>query len=386
MVVATGAALALEDTMLRSLALTALAAAISIPLTAQANPRVLVGHFAPFSDDLAATAVDISVNGETVLNAVEYGDFTDYIDLPAAGEYMLAVTPVGATEPAIQATVNLAADTDYTVLAVGNGGLQDLALLPLVDDNALPAMGNVKVRIVHAAPFAADLEATEVSIRTDGGDVVGELVGVPFGGASGYLELPAANYDLKVASNDGSTNLIDLAPVDLPAGAVLTVLAVGDGTNQPLGFYALPLGQLPTEPVVDLSVNGHWSVVGARGQGFAFTPLLRANRFLASWYGYLNDEQVWFTIDSCKFDAATLEGCPGVGTFNNREASAAIYAVTGGVLFGDVQPTYERVGDFDITFQSCTNATASLNVGEANFDIELVNLVPSGVCTIPTAE
>ena len=372
--------------MLRSLALTALAAAISIPLTAQANPRVLVGHFAPFSDDLAATAVDISVNGETVLNAVEYGDFTDYIDLPAAGEYMLAVTPVGATEPAIQATVNLAADTDYTVLAVGNGGLQDLALLPLVDDNALPAMGNVKVRIVHAAPFAADLEATEVSIRTDGGDVVGELVGVPFGGASGYLELPAANYDLKVASNDGSTNLIDLAPVDLPAGAVLTVLAVGDGTNQPLGFYALPLGQLPTEPVVDLSVNGHWSVVGARGQGFAFTPLLRANRFLASWYGYLNDEQVWFTIDSCKFDAATLEGCPGVGTFNNREASAAIYAVTGGVLFGDVQPTYERVGDFDITFQSCTNATASLNVGEANFDIELVNLVPSGVCTIPTAE
>jgi len=372
--------------MLRTLTLSTLAAALLLPLSAQANPRVLVGHFAPFAADIDATAVNVSVNGDTVLTNVKFGDFTDYIALPAAGEYTLAVTPVGATDPAIQATVTLAADTDYSVLAVGNGSLQDLSFLALGDDNSAPAAGNLKLRVVHAAPFAASLEATEVSIRTDGGDVVGGLVGVPFKGASGYLEIPAGNYDLKVASNDGRTNLIDLAPVDLPAGAVLTVIAVGDGVNQPLGFYALPLGALPTEPVVDLSVNGHWSVVGARGQGFAFTPLPRANRFLATWYGYLNGDQVWFTIDSCKFDDVLLTDCPGVGTFNNREASAGIYAVTGGELFGDVQPTYTRVGDFNVSFQSCTSATASLNVGDAEFDIELVNLVPSNVCTIPTQE
>lgn len=364
----------------------AAALALALPLAASANPRVLVGHFAPFADDLDATAVDVKVNGSTVLTGVKFGDFTDYLALPAAGSYTLEVVPVGATDPAISATVDLAADTDYTVLAVGNGGLQPLSFLPLVDDNAAPAAGNLKLRVVHAAPFADTLEATEVSIRTDGGAVVGGLVGVPFKGASGYLEIPAGSYDLKVASNDGLVNLIDLAPVDLPAGAVLTVLAVGDGANQPLGFYALPLGALPTEPVVDISVNGHWGVVGAVGQGFAFTPLPRDNRFLASWYGYLDGEQVWFTIDSCKFDTETLSTCPGEGNFNNRSASAGIYSVTGGELFGNAPVTYTRVGDFDITFQSCTNATATLNVGDADFEIELVNLVPSNVCTIPSAE
>lgn len=368
--------------MTRPIVLASLIAA-ALPLAASANPRVLVGHFAPFAADLDATSVSIQVNGATVLENVRFGDFTTYLDLPAAGSYELAVVPTGAAEPAIQATVELAADTDYTVLAVGNGAQQPLELLPLVDDNAAPVEGNLKLRVVHAAPFASELADTEVSIRTDGGAVVGGLVGVPFKGASGYLEIPAGNYDLKVASNDGGTNLIDLRALDLPAGAVLTVLAVGDGANQPLGFYALPLGALATEPVVDTSVNGHWAVVGATGQGFAFTPQPSGNRFLASWYGYLEGEQVWFVLDSCQFDAETLDGCPGEGNFDNRSASAAIYAVSGGELFEPRPIDYARVGTFDIEFQSCTEATASLNVGDASFDIALVNLVPSGVCSIP---
>ena len=69
-----------------------------------------------------------------------------------------------------------------------------------------PASGNVKVRVFHAAPFADTLEGTEVSIRTAGGDLVAGLQGVPFGVGSGYLELPAGTYDLKVASNDGLVN------------------------------------------------------------------------------------------------------------------------------------------------------------------------------------
>jgi hypothetical protein len=65
-------------------------------------------------------------------------------------------------------------------------------------DNADALMaGNLNIRIVHAAPFAADLAATEVSIRTDGGDLV-NLTGVPHGVDAGFRD-SAGNYDLKVA-------------------------------------------------------------------------------------------------------------------------------------------------------------------------------------------
>ena len=56
-----------------------------------------------------------------------------------------------------------------------------------VDDNTAPAMGNVAIRVSHLAPFASDLAATEVSIRTAGGDLVNGLTGVPYKVDSGFF-------------------------------------------------------------------------------------------------------------------------------------------------------------------------------------------------------
>ena len=60
----------------------------------------------------------------------------------------------------------------YTVYAAGDGTKQMLELRALVDDTTTPADGNLNIRVVHAAPFAADLAATEVSIRTADGKAV----------------------------------------------------------------------------------------------------------------------------------------------------------------------------------------------------------------------
>jgi len=120
---------------------------------------------------------------------------------------------------------------------------QPLDLLLLLDDNSPPAPGNAKVRIVHAAPFAADAvisaitpASTAVDVLTEDGDVV--LANVAFGDISNYLSLEPGTYDLKItAPGDPDTTLIDLAPFTLKAGDVVTVYAVGvgEGGNQPLG-------------------------------------------------------------------------------------------------------------------------------------------------------
>ncbi len=205
--------------------------------------RVNVGHLAPFSADDAATAVSINVNGDEILTGVQFDQFSGYAPLDP-GTALLEVFAPPATPPAaIMATVNLVGTTDYTVLALGDGVNQPLSLLPLVDDNTPPTLGSVRIRIVHAAPFAMDLAATAVSIRLDGedgavGEIVNGLASVEFGQESGFFELPAGTYDLQVASPDGTTVFIDLAPVELTAGAIVTVFAIGDGANQDLGITA----------------------------------------------------------------------------------------------------------------------------------------------------
>jgi len=350
------------------------------PAAVRADSRVLVGHFAPFSADLAATAVDVRINGSAALSGVRYGDFTGYIAL-APGAYTLQVLLAGTETVAISAQVNLADNTDYTVLATGGANGQPLALQTLVDDNSAPAAGNLKLRVIHAAPFGPDAAATAVSIRTDRGAVVGGLADVPFFAASGYLQLPAGNYDLKVATPDGLANLIDLAPVDLPAGAVLSVVATGDGVNQPLGFTALPLGALPTERPVDSSVSGHWFTPEFSGQGFAFTPKPDENRLLGSWYAFdAQGNRVWFTLDS----AGERSGAAAAGGgFDNDRAVLTVLQTNGGRFLAPDPVTTVPVGTLRLDFADCLTASAEVALdGQARRSIPLTNLTPSGVCSL----
>ena len=220
-----------------------LAGLLSLNSMAMAT-QVNVNHLAPFADSLAGTAVSINVNNAEVLNGVTFLQSSGYLELAASGvapgETKLDVyAPPGAASPAISATVDLAADTYYSVTAIGDGMNQPLSLLALEDSQSMPSTGNVMIRVIHAAPFASDINATAASIRLDDGTVVNGLNSVLFGQNSGFFEIPAGNYDLNVSTADGSTRLIDIAPIDLPAGAVVNVFATGDGINQPVGAYAV---------------------------------------------------------------------------------------------------------------------------------------------------
>lgn len=353
-----------------SLALAGMTAAVG-------DARVRVVHAAPFADTPEATAVDVTANGDPLLEDFRFADFTDYVELPA-GSYDLAVTPVGAADPAITASVELEDGVDYTVLAVGNGATQDLALWPLVDDAMEPGMDELNVRVVHAAPFASETEETEVSIRTAGGDVVNDLVGVPYFAESGFFAIPEGTYDLKVASNDGTVNLIDPLPADLPAGLDVTLIAIGDGINQPLGVLALPVGQLDTRTPVDNSVNGWWQSANAAEEGFVVQPIPARNQLVGTIYTYTADgsgEQRWFTIDS------------GEGGFDGREATATVYTATGASLAGEANADIEAVGTLAIEFLSCSEGVASVMLddgSEATWTLErLVQTVP---CTLDPVE
>jgi hypothetical protein len=211
---------------------------IPVTMTVEEPANLQVAHLAPFAAD-PGTAVDVKLNGVTVLSDFAYGDSTEYLPVPA-DEYLVEIFPAGSATPAITGTVDLMAGTDYTAIATGDGVNHPLALMALVDDNTPPAAGNFKLRLGHLAPFAPGDALAD--IRLQNGDPV--LTDVPYSAVAPYLELPAGEYDLKITTPGGAVTLIDPLPVTFTDGQILSAFATGEGANQPLGVYALPSGQL----------------------------------------------------------------------------------------------------------------------------------------------
>lgn len=229
------------------------------PFSAETTFRVPVAylevaHLAPFAAD-PGTAVTVTLNGTPALTDFSFADSTGYIPLPP-GDYDVAIYPAGSPDPAIEGSVSLLDGGYYSAIAVGDGVNQSLGLLALADDNTPPAAGTFHLRLGHLAPFASGDALADV--RLQDGTVV--LDDVAFGDVTGYLPLPAGEYDLKITSPDGSITYIDPQPVTFNDGDIFSAFAVGDGVNQPLGVFAWPAGApgflLPLEgPPVEYGVE-----------------------------------------------------------------------------------------------------------------------------------
>ncbi len=109
-----------------------------------APAQVRVVHASP-----DAPAVDVTANGAALASNAAFKAATAFVWVPS-GTTRIKVNAAGTTTTVIDASPNLMPGKAYTVIAAN----QLSAIEPLVveDDAALPTTGNVKVRVVHAAP------------------------------------------------------------------------------------------------------------------------------------------------------------------------------------------------------------------------------------------
>lgn len=197
-------------------AATVFAGSAVVPASAQeGDARVRILHASP-----DAPAVDIYVNGAEAVSDLAFSEITDYLELDP-GSYDVAVYPAsagGSGDPVIEATVTLAASTDYTVAAAG--ALASIEPVVLTDDNSKPAAGQAHVRFVHLSP-----DAPAVDIAAAGAGVV--IPNTAFKSAASYLPLPAATYDLDVRVAGTGTSALAVPGVALEGGKVYSVFALG---------------------------------------------------------------------------------------------------------------------------------------------------------------
>ena len=189
------------------------------------NASLRVMHASP-----DAPNVDVLVDNKVVLSNVPYPVASSYLTVTAA-THEIKVNAAGTSTTVIDVSPTLTVGTAYTVLAVGFlSGIQGLIA---IDDRTAPSTGNAKLRVIHAAPDAGNVDV----LVND--KVV--LSNVPFKAISDYLTVPAGTYDIKVNATGTSTTAIE-ASASVASGGIYTAVAIGSvatAATHPLALQIL---------------------------------------------------------------------------------------------------------------------------------------------------
>jgi hypothetical protein len=183
-----------------------------------ANLRVIhVSPDAPLVDVFAGTTAVASMQD------VNYQVASGFLELEA-GDYTFRVeaeTPGGNAE-VLSVPATLSDDTVYNVLAVGD--VANLEALLVTSPKGPIADGNIRVQIVHGAPDAPTVDVYVTAPNTALADEQ-PLATLSFKDFTGSVEVPGADYQIRIAAA-GTTNVVfDSGTLALAAGADLFITA-----------------------------------------------------------------------------------------------------------------------------------------------------------------
>ncbi len=202
---------------------------ISQPLqTCQIQPLALAGsdqarlrliHAAP-----ELPAVDL-ISDDTLLAGQISATLTSAYQPLDSGTHTLELVPAGTTQPElISATLQLEAGKDYSLVLVEDGGAAQMLLL--ADDNALPEVGDARLRFVQASPLAGELDLLVQGSRAIFTQQAYKTV-------PKYAQLEAGTYNFELRSTKTMTAALNLPAITLAEGTVNTLVVYDDPNGQP---------------------------------------------------------------------------------------------------------------------------------------------------------
>jgi hypothetical protein len=187
------------------------------------------------SQDLAATTVDVYVNGEILLDDFAFRTSTPFVDVPAGVALSIDVAPGNSTSAAqslYNLTTTLAEGETYIAIAngivspTGYSTAPNFALSVFAQGReAATVATNTDVLVNHGSPDAPTVDVVETSLPA--GTIVNDLSYPSF---AGYLELPTLDFTLDVRDATGTTTVASYqAPLQTlgTAGQAITVVASG---------------------------------------------------------------------------------------------------------------------------------------------------------------
>lgn len=204
---------------------------VELPLLGNPTARVQIIHNCA---DLAASVVDVYLNGELLIDDFVFRSATPFIDAPATIDFQVDIAPgtsASVDESIYNETFNLPEGGTFVVVASGivSGSgyspLQPFALLATAGEEAAVTAGNTDVLVLHGATDAPTVDVYESAVL--GATAVDDA---SYGDFAGYLELPTNDYVLQVRTADNAAIVATYAAPLATLGlndAALTVVASG---------------------------------------------------------------------------------------------------------------------------------------------------------------
>jgi len=171
-------------------------------------------------------AVDILADNRIVFPELRYKTVTEYRPLTDE-RHTFRVKPTGNTAQELLAedSEGLSGGRHYTLVAYprGNGKTE---LTAFSDNLTPPHEGKAKVRVIHAAP-----EAGEIDVYAVGRDTL--FSGLESGSNSQYTELNPMEVTLQIRPEGKQTALLNLDNVKFDAGGIYTIVLLGHSQLSP---------------------------------------------------------------------------------------------------------------------------------------------------------
>ena len=195
-----------------------------------------------------APRVDIVVNNKKLAEA-SYREATGFQSV-ASGNATININVNGSnpTVTALSAAATLERNKYYTVFAANN--VAAIEALIVVDENNAPASGNAKVRVVHAAPNAPDVDVFVTVPTADlSSAAVTPTLNFAFKGivpANGVkaLEIPGGDYRIRVTpTGNKGTVVYDSGTLNVASGSDLVIAAIKENSAAsvaPISLMLLP--------------------------------------------------------------------------------------------------------------------------------------------------
>jgi hypothetical protein len=175
------------------------------------------------------SSLDLLVDSKTVASSVTFATASAYEGV-SSGSRHVQVEPTGSTSPIIDESVSLNSGS-YTLMATGF--VNDVVPVLLNDDNSAPSSGDVKVRLVNAAPGLGSADVYLVAPGTDLSTTSPTISSLAVNSASAYQSVAAGNYQVYFTLPGQKFIYIDSGSQSFAAGQVRTVM----GLNSPTGGF-----------------------------------------------------------------------------------------------------------------------------------------------------
>lgn len=178
---------------------------------------IRVAHLSP-----DAPNVDVTLDGDTVLEDVPYRAVSDYLEV-APATYDVAIAAAGDPDTVVFDDRVDVGDGDYTIAALGELAAENHPFTPAVLEDDLSDPGDAaRVRLVHASP---DAPAVDVTVG-DGETVLFE--DAAFGDAAA-IDVEPGDYTLEIrpATDDNDGDVVATFGLSPAAGNVYSAFAVG---------------------------------------------------------------------------------------------------------------------------------------------------------------